>query len=248
MSFYTKIKIVLALILSILVSFFTYTYLKNLKDDTTVVIATQDIEPHTIIKPDMIQEVEISKKDKELLEKDAATTKKEFENAISLVKINKGKVITKSEDVIAGTKEELIKKKAMLENGAVNNAYFVSVNKRITTIALDAEGSVNNKLNTGDFVDVIFTHIGDENNSFSTTLMQHIEIYDVQNGTNSSENVSLLVTADQAVEITYAKRNGKVDLVLDSLNGNSEAVHTASINGILNKSKQDIYKDSSKEN
>lgn len=249
MSFYTKLKIVLIVILSIIVSFFTYTYLKNLKDDTTIVIATQDIDAHTIVKPEMIQEVEISKNDKEIFEEDALTTKKELENAISKVKIKKGKAIIKDDDVITGTKEELIEKKAMLENGDINDSYFISDNKRITTVALDTEGSVGNKLNTGDYVDVIFTHTGDEQNSFSTTIMQHIEIYDVKNegngNTDSSENISLIVNPEQAVDITYAKRNGKVDLTLDSSKGDSETVRTSSIGKLLKKDNSKVDKDNS---
>ena len=250
MSFYTKIKIVLTVILSMIVSLFTYNYLKNLKDNTTIVIAKEDIGPHTIIKPDMIEEVEISKKDKELFEKDSITTKDELENAISKVEISKGKAIVKSDDVIAGTKEELINKKAMLENGDVNNAYFIEDNKRITAITLDVDGSVGNKLNTGDFVDVIFTHTGNEDNSFSTTLMQHIEIYDVQSNIGSSEegeNISLIVTPEQSVDITYAKRNGKLDLVLNSSKGDSGSENTTTISKILHENNLN-YSDTSKSN
>ena len=231
MSFYTKLKIVLIMIISIMVSFFTYTYLKNLKDNVTVVIAMQDIDAHTIIKPEMIQEVEISRKDKEILAKDGFATKIELENAISNVKIEKNKVIIKNEDVIAGTKEEMIEKKAMLENGEINNSYFVSDNKRITTVSLDSEGAVGNKLNIGDYVDVIFSLTGDEKTSFSATIIQHVEIYDIE-GSGSLEaakNISLIVTPQQAADITYAKRQGKVDLALDSLNGNSQTVSISNI-------------------
>lgn len=237
MSFYTKLKIVLTIILSIIVSFFTYTYLKSLKDQTTVVIALQDIEAHTVIKPEMLEEVEISKKDKRMFEEDAVSTKKELENAISNVKIKKDKPITKNDDVIMGTKEELIEKKAILENGEINDAYFISDTKRITTVALDKEGAIGNKINIGDYVDVIFTSTGDAEKSFSTTILQHIEIYEVESlqagSIDGSQNISLIVTPQQAVDITFAKRNGKIDLALDSLKGDNEAVYPSSIKKLL---------------
>jgi len=233
MSFYTKLKIVLTIVLSIIVSFCTYTYLKSLKDQTTVVIAIQDIDAHTIIKPEMIKEVEISKEDKMMFEAKAVSTKEELENAISNVKIKKDKAIIKNDDVIMGTKEELVEKKAMLENGEINDAYFIPDNKRITTVALDTEGAVGKKLNAGDYVDVIFTSSEDKSNSFSTTILQHIEIYDVENlqgrSIDTLQYVSIIVTQQQAVDITFAKRNGKVDLVLASSKGDNQAVYPSSI-------------------
>jgi pilus assembly protein CpaB len=240
MPFYTKLKIILTLILSIIVSFFVYTYLKDLKDETTIVVAVQDIEAHTLIKPEMIKEVPISKKDKGLLEKNSVSTKKELQNAISNVKIRKDKTIIKNDDVIAGTKEELVAKKAMLENGEVNDAYFISDNKRITTVALDKESAVGDKLNQGDYVDVIFTNKGDALTSFSTTILQHIEIYSIEksqgNSVESSQNISLIVTPQQAVDITLAKRSGKIDLILDSSKGNSESTYTSTIKKFIDAS------------
>lgn len=233
MSIYTKLKIALTIILSVITSFLCYTYLKSLSDDTTIVIAAKDINPHTLIEPEMIQEVKISKKDKDLLAKDAITSKSELDNAISYVKIEKGQTLHKNIDVINGSKEELINKKAMLENGKVNDEYFISDNKRITTITLDVQGAVGDKLNIGDYVDVIFSQIGDEKSSFTSAIMQHIEIYDIESSGDSEKNISLVVTPQQAVDITYAKRLGKIDLVLNSLNGNSESVVPSSLNRIL---------------
>lgn len=236
MSLYTKLKVVLIIILSIFVSLFTYNYLKNLKDDTTVVVSTEDINPHTIIKPEMIQEIEISKRDKENFEKDAIISKSNFEYAISNAKIKKGDVISKNGNVIAGSKEELIEKKAMLENGEVNDSYFISENSRITTVTLDSEGAVGNKLNIGDYVDVIFSHTGDEKTSFSTTIMQHVEIYDIQKSgsLDSAKDISLIVTPQQATDITYAKRQGKIDLAINSLSGDSQTASFANLKKFSN--------------
>lgn len=246
MSFYTKLKIVLTIILSIIVSFFTYTYLKNLKDQTTVVVAVQDIDPHTVIKPEMIKEVEISSEDKRKFVENALSTKEQLENAVSNVKIKKDKVLIRDEDVIVGTKEELIEKNVIFESGEINNAYFISDNKRITTIAVDKEGAVANKLNVGDYVDVIFSSTGDAENGFSTTALKHIEIYDVEkvqaSGMDNLQNISLIVTPQEAVDITFAKRNGKVDLVLDSTKSGSTNGYSSNLNRFrtMNKSKDSM--------
>lgn len=235
MSFYTKIKIVLVVILSGIIFFFTYTYLNELKDNTTIIIAKQDINPHTLIKPEMVEEVPIGRKDKEMFEKNSISNIEELENTISIEKIDKGKTIVKDENAITGNKEELIQRKVMLENGEINNSYFISDNNRITTIRLDSEGAVGNKLKVGDFVDVIFSQVGDENSSFSSTIMQHIEVYDIEESEdlNGEKNISLVVTPQQAVDITYAKRQGKADLSLNASKGNSEEVYPSSINRFL---------------
>lgn len=235
MSFYTKIKIVLVAILSVIIFFFTYTYLNELKDNTTIIIAKQDINPHTLIKPEMVEEVPIGRKDKEMFEKNSVSNIEELKNAISIEKINKGETIIKAENAITGSKEELIQRKVMLENGEINNSYFISDNNRITTIRLDSEGAVGNKLKVGDFVDVIFSQVGDETSSFSSTIMQHIEVYDIEESEdlNGEKNISLVVTPQQAVDITYAKRQGKVDLSLNASKGNSEDVYPSSINRFL---------------
>ena len=51
MPLYTKIKIVLVLFLSILIAFLTYGYLKSLREETTIVLAAQEIKGKDWIKP-----------------------------------------------------------------------------------------------------------------------------------------------------------------------------------------------------
>lgn len=237
MSFYTKAKIVLTIIISIIVAFFTYQYLEKLKESSTILITTQDIESHTVIQPDMLQEVEISTRDKDIFGENVVSSKQELENAVSKAKIEKGSVIIKNKDVISGTKEELIDKKVLLENGELNNSYFISENKRIVAVTLDTEGAVKDKLGIGDYVDVIYTNSDDKQNSFSVTIMKHIEIYDCESSTDnmsdSTKDILLIVTPQEAVDITYAKRTGKIDLVLNSVNGQDQDVGICSIRDII---------------
>lgn len=225
MAFYSKVKIVLIILLAILISFFTFNYLKSLKDDTTVVVAVQDIDEHLIIKPEMLKEISVSRRDKEVLEQNSVSSIKEAEGAVTKNKILKGRTINKTEDVITGTKETLIQNKVLNEKGEINQAYFITENKRIVTIRLDSQGAVSNKLNMGDWVDVIFTSAGDDGEKkYTRVLMNHVKINEVESlkgsgGGEAAQNISLLVTPEQAVQITYAKRNGVIDLALDPLKG-----------------------------
>ncbi len=237
MALYTKIKIVLALVLALLISFLTSAYLKSFKDEVTVVVAVQDIDERTWIKPDMVKEISIGRREKQILADYAFTSVKDLENSISKVNIKKGDIINRSEDVIAGTRQSLLEKEVITENGVINDSYFLSENKRLITIRLDSHGALNNKLNIGDWVDVIYTSDGGSEKSFSFTIMQHVEIFDIEN-TNTSkstiqQNVTLIVEPQQAVDIVWAKRNGSLDLALNPTEGDNEIVFPSNMDKFL---------------
>lgn len=239
MQFYTKLKIILIILLAIIISYFTYSYLNSLKDETTIVVAAQDINEHTLIKREMLKEVRISKKDKDLLAKNTFSNIDELDEGITKTKILKDKPIDKTDDVITGTKEELRAKNVIDEKNEINQAYFIAEDKKVATVRVDSQGAVGNNLSIGSFVDVIFTSNNDNNNSFSKIIMNHIKVTSVQEITNKSngdesQNISLLVSAQQAIALSFAKRNGKVDLVLDSSQGDTETTDTVGNKSFMN--------------
>lgn len=237
MALYTKIKIVLALFLAVILSFLTFTYLKSLNDEVTVVVAAQDIEERNWIKPEMLKEISIGRKEKQMLASNAFTSITELENAISKIRIKKGEVIDSREDVIVGTRQSLLEKKIITENGEINKAYFLSGNKRLITVRLDSHGALNNKLKAGDWVDVIFTSEGGSEKSFSFTILQHIEVFDIEtfNGSKGAvqQNITLVVDPQQAVDIAWAKRNGNLDLALNPTEGENEIVFPSNMDKFL---------------
>lgn len=237
MSKYTKIKMVLVIALAILISYGIYNYLKSLKEEITIIVAAVDINERECITPEMLREVGIRKREKEILAANAFTTISELNNAVSLKKIKKGSPIYKDIDVVAGTKQELIDKKVITSDGQINQTYFVSDNKRILTVRTDSQGAVANSLKIGDYVDVIFTSNGDSNESFSTVILKHILIYDIEKlkseKGDSLQNISLSLTPQQAVDLTYAKRNGKIDFVLNPVNGENELVYPTNMKKII---------------
>lgn len=236
MTFFDKFKIILIITLALIISIFTYKYLNSLKAETTIVIAVEDIKERTWIKPEMLKVVGIRKREKNILAPDAVSDIKELENAISRVKISKGKSISRTSDVIAGTKQSLIQQNVITEDGSIDDSYFISNNKRVVTIKLDSSGAVDNKLKIGDWVDVVFTNMDNGKNSFSSTILQHIEVFNVQNVKEKgakSQNISLIVTPQQALDITFAKRMGKVDLILNPSKGENELIFPTTMKKFL---------------
>lgn len=238
MSKYTKIKIILLLILSVIISVSAYRFLNSLKSETTVVIAVGDIDERTWIRPEMLKEIGVRSCDKDILAPDAVTSIDELQFSISKVKIEKDKPINSKEDVIIGTMQSLLNNKVILENGEINDAYFITSNTRLLTIRVDSHGAVGNKLMTGDHVDVIFTTTNQNANNFSVTLLQHIEIFDIEQkekGAEGYQNVCLVVTPQQAVDLTYAKRTGRIDLTLNPVKGDNEITYPASIHKFVDE-------------
>jgi pilus assembly protein CpaB len=232
MSFYTKLKIIITFVLAIIISGVAYFSLSKLYVETTVLVAVEEIPERTVIKPEMLKEIGVRMRERQILVPDSLTSKKEFEFAVSKVKITKGRIINKNEDIIFGSRQSLIDKKVISEEGSVKTDYFLEENKRIITVKLDSQGALLNKLNIGNWVDVIFTGGGDGEKSFSSVILQHVKIYDIQTVKekgDASQNVSLLVTPQQAVDLTFAKRTGKLDLILNPVKGDDELVFPANL-------------------
>ncbi|MDD4047307.1 MAG: RcpC/CpaB family pilus assembly protein, partial [Clostridia bacterium] len=213
MPLYTKIKIILILLLSIIIAFLTHNYLKSLRDETTVVIAIQEIKERTLITPEMLKEIGVRNREKELLIPNAVSSLEEMEFAVALKDIQTGSVINRLNDVIAGTKQSLVENKVINEDGEINNSYFISNNMRIMTMEVDSQGAVNNTLKAGDWIDIICTLDTENEGNFSNTILQHIKIYEVKDILEEEEkaspqNISVILTPQQAVDLAFAKRNG----------------------------------------
>ncbi len=230
MPLYLKLKILLGVALALIISIFGYTYLNSLADEVKVIVAAQDIEVRTIIKPEMVREVSVRKSDRQVLAANTFQSLEEMQTAVSNVKILSGKPIDKNQDVIWGTKESLIDKKVLLSDGSINNEYFVPDNKRIITVRVDSQGAVMNSLNKGDYVDILCTMSAEQQKTFTTPILQHIEVFEVEPvKDNGEQNISLVVTPQQMVDVAFAKRTGKIDLALTPLKGQTEILTPASI-------------------
>lgn len=226
-----RLRVIFSLILAIIAGFLVYTYLEKLQQKEAVVAAKQVIEPATKITPELLTIIYINKKDKELLFPKAVDKPEELVGAITRVKIEPNKPIEKTpENLVFGEDTAL----ALNYERQVDEAFFIPYDKRIVSIDVDASGALNFKLRRGNFVDVIYTSV-DENTGglFSTMILQHVQIYDIEdvrtekNGSGLAakrQNVMLMVTPEQSLQLTVAKRNGVLDLVLNPLTGETKNI------------------------
>lgn len=238
MSLYTKLKIILSFVLALIISILVYNYINSLKEEVSVVVAAKDIPQRVWIEQDMLKVVKLRKSDKEILAPNAAPDLKYMENAISKIDISSGKVINKNTDIIAGSIQTLTDEKVINKDRTINYEYFIDGNHRLVTVRVDSQGAVNNMLKNGDYVDIIYTSTI-SSNLFSADILQHIEVFSIEkirdNDGESYQNITLSVTPQEAVDIVFAKRNGKIDLVLNAKNGEEELITPSNLKKITDR-------------
>lgn len=235
MSKITVVKIILTLILSVVIAFSVNNYLLSLKQEADVYIVTSNISQKTVVEMKSIKKIGIREKDKKLLFARALNGIKENEVIIAVKDIEASAVLS-TDNVIHGSKKELIEDGVLNSNGRINDSYFLKKEKRLVSIMIDKGPNLSEKVKKGDYVDIVFT-LSDSKNTYSLMLAQHIEVFDIdqsKKGSSSSPyEVYLSVTPQQAIELTHAKRTGSVDLILNPFEGYNELVSPVNSKALL---------------
>ncbi len=224
-----RIRVVFSIVLALLAGYFTFQYLNKLQYKVEVVVAKEVIEPNTKVTEDKLKVIRISGEDKNNLFPNAVTTIEELKGAVTRVKIEPNKPIEKDPSILVYGEEETM---VLNYYGQVDEAYFIPYEKRLIAIEVDGSGSLNYKLKRGDFVDVIYTSVDEgKGGLFSNMVLQHVQIYDIENLKENTGNmverkqkVLLMVTPEDSIKLTVAKRNGILDLVLNPLEGETEDI------------------------
>lgn len=212
-----RLKVILTIILAIIVGILIYSYLDSLKQEVQIYITTDKVGAGQIIQKDCIDTAMIRERGSETIIQGALKELREDDIIIAAVDIGKGDIL-KEKDIIIGTKESLTEKGLLNYEGEINSELFLEDNKRLHTIILDGAGSVGNSLTKGDVVDVIYTSETDKQKSESYIIMNNILVDSV--GAVSSQDgqamqaITLVVTQQQSVKLSFAKRNGIIDLSL----------------------------------
>ena len=222
-------RMVLIIISAAAIAFSVYSYLESLQHTVKVVVAAEDIPAHTVITEDMLEIVEIELNSAKTLLKDPVDEKNSVVNSISLVAIGTGEAIQMDPDVLIFPEQVEYEKRV---NGEVDITYFIPKEKRLTTVAVDLEGSAYDYISIGDWIDVIYSDTSDSNNSSASMILQQLEVYDVEDvpldeGSNKQgvmKHITLLVSPQEAVLLSLAKRKGNIDLILNPWNGEQEKV------------------------
>lgn len=219
-----KIRLLIAIILSICAAVITNHYLNNINKKVSVVVAAKDIEVHALVRPDMLKEIQVNEDMKQTILKEAYTNKEDLIGSIARKKIKAGTPIIKNPEVLMFDEEKSL---ALSYGGKVDETYFIPYDKRIIGIEVDKTGAMNSLLKSGDYVDLIFTSDDESTGGiYSNMILQHIQIYkilersqDQSNGPNSRKVIYLMASPDDCVKIAVAKRNGVIDLILNPMDG-----------------------------
>jgi pilus assembly protein CpaB len=224
-------RVILIILSAGAIAFSTYSYLDSLQQTVKIIVAAEDIPAHTEIKESMLKEVEVEVNSAKLLLHKPALDKESVVGGISLKNIRAGQPIQMDPELLIFPEKRQLYLRA---NGKVDITYFIPKDRRLLTVALEPQATVNNLLEKGDWVDVIYTSKSSNNNqNFSNMILQQIEVFDVEkielddNSTGKQgtiQHVTLLVTPQEATILTLAKRRGSIDLVLNPWNGEKEQV------------------------
>ncbi len=220
-------RIVIVLFSAALIALLTYQYLNSLQEKKTVIVAATDIPARELITEEHLEVLEVEAKAAEALGEGSISSVAEIVGGIALRPIKKGEIIRlDTETFIFPESQQLY----MQANGIADLSAFVPKEKRLITVALPPHSAVDNRLKKGDWVDVIYTGVDENDNVYSEMILQQIEVFEVESFPELDDvgkegmiqHVTLLATPQEAVTIAFAKQNGSIDLVLNPWNGERE--------------------------
>lgn len=222
-----SLRIVTIIVCALLIAIFSYQYISSLQETATVIIASKEITSREVITEEHLQVVEVEANAAETLGEGSIQSPSELVGAIALRTIKKGEIMRlDTETVIFPEHQQLY----MQANGSVDLSAFVPQEKRLITVALPPHSAVDNRLKKGDWVDIIYTGIDENDTYFSEMFLQQIEVFGVERLThlddmgkeNVIQHVTLIVSPQEAISTALAKQTGAVDLVLNPWNGERE--------------------------
>lgn len=198
-----------------------YSVVSAYQQPVKVVVATQNIEPHTQVTGSMVKTIEIPAGGRS-------------EAAIDDTSVVIGGYTTSK--VYAG--QQVIQPmvaKQFDETGASGMAMSIpDETLRAVSFPTDAANTANGNIQKGDYVDIISVIDGakiDSNMGITKTILQSVEVMDIAKTDGQVSNITLLLTLEQAEIVKHAYTKGDVTFALNP--GNSRTARTA---GVTDKS------------
>jgi len=216
-------RVGVGLFLSLIIAFFTNQYLQSLRNEVQVVTAAKDIAAQTQITADMLSVVKVHAESREALAPNSFSNPSDLVGAVAVDNFKAGEVIVNNvKRLISNEQKDVDGNPVSISD--MGRSFFIPADKKALTLSLDAQGSNGFRLKKGDKVDVVFTSTSsDTGGAYSATILQNIEIFEVEaiggedkGSKTSSQNITLLVNAQEAQDLVFAKRKGQIDLLLAS--------------------------------
>lgn len=197
-----------------------YSIVSAYQQPVQVVVATQNIEPHTQVTGSMVKTVEIPAGGRS-------------EAAVDDTSLVIGGYTTSK--VYAG--QQVIQpmvQKQYDPTGASGMALSIPDEAlRAVSFPTSAENTVNGNIQKGDYVDIIAMMEGsklESKQNITKTILQGVEVFDIAKSEGSVSNITLLLTLEQAELVKHSYTLGEVTYLLNP--GNSRTARTA---GVTNK-------------
>lgn len=218
-----KIRIVVIILLSVILGYLGYTYFINLNKEIEIVVINQEIEARTIIKEEHLKRIKVRESDKNALYKNVIQKEKEAVGLVTRRKLHAMTPVQINDTDFVINEESL----ALTKEGTADNTFFIPEDKRLVAFSVDSTGAINNTVKKGDYIDIIYTSKeASTGGIYSRMILQHMEVFDIEN-TNANENgialqkqnIIVVASPEECLDITLAGRNGTLDCVLNPLEG-----------------------------
>lgn len=222
-----SLRIIIIVLSAALIALFTYQYLNSLQEKATVIVAAKDISSREFITEDHLEVIEVEAQAASLLGEESIRSTEEIVGGIALRPIHQGEIIRLDPEMFIFPESQQL---YMQANGKADLSAFVPKEKRLITVALPPHSVVDNLLKKGDWVDLIFTGVDENDQFYSEMFLQQIEVFEVETFPQLDDvlkegmiqHVTLLASPQEAVSIALAKQTGSIDLVLNPWNGERE--------------------------
>lgn len=207
--------------LALLAGFAGYTAIDKVQDLVPVVVATQNIEPHTQVTDAMVKTIEVPALGR-------------AENSVDDTSLVIGGYATSKIYANQVVIQPMVAKQ-FDDSGASGMALSIpDESLRAVTFPADSQQAVNGNVKRGDYVDIIATIDGQKmgsDTSITKTILQSVEVFDIGGEKPSIQNITLLLTLEQAEVVKHAYSVGEISFALNP--GNSKTARTA---GVIDKS------------
>lgn len=211
-----RLRLFWAALLAIATAWGIKAYLGSLQATEPVVIAAKEIPARSQITADMLKVVSVGKRDRQHLAADAFRSLGEVVGQHARRRIEAGEILRNRPADFATPGEA--RPGARPGDGAL--ADFLPPGTRAASLKADQQAVLGSHVRPGDRVDLVFTSKSDATGGvYSSLLMQQVLVLDIERAPESAPDqevlVTVLVTAEQAVDLALAKRTGVVDLALN---------------------------------
>jgi|GEM_PF-6987137 len=215
-------KMLLTFILSVALIFSLVKYVENTVEEVEIVVAKTKLQAGTIIDSSMLKTVKVNKEAKEKYMANTVANVNKLKGGLLLKEIDANQPFYIDASKISFNSYQI---KMIKQDPDFIDQVLIPRDMRLISIGVDKVGSMNRTLQKGQIVDVMFTsNTSKTGGTYSRLIAQKLEIYSVESATDLEDRelqeITLLVKPELVTIITAAKRNGKIDLNLTSLDSN----------------------------